>query len=251
MSIASLFRRRPVLPPPPQIPPGERVYAIGDIHGRSDLLDALIALIDSDDRARGAARTRLILLGDLVDRGPDARGVIARARSLVETRGAAIIMGNHEDVLIKAWEGDGSAGRLFRRIGGLQTLASYGVTVEQFAAPENDDLDAIVPRAIPAEDIAFLRSFRDNVTIGDYHFVHAGIRPGVPLAQQVADDTRWVRDRFLDDRRDHGAMIVHGHTIRPDVDEQVNRIGIDTGAYESGKLTAIGLEGAARWYLST
>jgi serine/threonine protein phosphatase 1 len=229
----------------------KRIYAVGDIHGRLDLFDQLLAKIDADDAARGETETYLILLGDLVDRGADSKGVVERAMTLCATGKCRVLMGNHEEVLIQTWEGDRRTASLFARIGGRETLLSYGVDEEIYEAAGLPELVALTREHVPEAHIRFMQGFEETIAEGDYLFVHAGIRPGVPHDEQSRADTRWIRREFLDDERDHGAMIVHGHSITEDIVERHNRIGIDTGAFASGKLTAIGLEGADRWFLST
>lgn len=252
MVLKSLFSRKAVAAPPPRaIAAGERIYAIGDIHGRRDCLDELLARIEADDRRRPPARTTLVFLGDLIDRGGESRAVIEQASRLAEARPCIFLMGNHEEVFIDAWEGDEGAARLFHRIGGRETLLSYGVTEAEYDSADFPRLVALLAAHVPVGDIAFLREFRDSHRSGDYLFVHAGIRPGTPIEEQRPADMRWIRDKFLDDDRDHGVCIVHGHSISAGIDEKSNRIGIDTGAYASGKLTAIGLDGSERWFLST
>src|SRR6476659_1248591 len=228
-----------------------RIYAIGDIHGRLDLFEDLLARIDADDAARGAADTHLILLGDLVDRGPDSAGVVERAMQLCATGKCRVLMGNHEEVLIKTWEGDRRTAGLFARIGGRETLLSYGVSEETYEAADLQELVALTQRHVPEAHIRFMQGFEETIAEGEYLFVHAGIRPGVPHDEQSRADTRWIRREFLEDERDHGAMVGHGHSITEQVVERHNRIGIDTGAFATGKLTALGLEGAERWFLST
>lgn len=240
--------------PEPQVfalPEGERVYAIGDIHGRRDCLDELIGMIDADDAARGRADTTLVLLGDLVDRGADSRGVVERAMHIAKSPKSVLLMGNHEEILIRAWEGDRKAAGLFHRVGGRETLLSYGVSEAEYDACDLGDLAGLIAKHVPVDHIAFMRGFIDQWQCGDYLFVHAGIRPGLPLDEQRPSDLRWIRREFLDDPREHGVMVVHGHSITEDVDERANRIGIDTGAFASGKLTGLGIEGAERWILST
>ncbi len=233
------------------LPDGERVYAIGDIHGRRDCLDELIGLIDVDNAARGRADTRLVFLGDLVDRGADSCGVVERAMHIAKSPKTILLMGNHEEILIRAWEGDRKAAGLFHRVGGRETLLSYGVTEAEYDASDLGDLAELIAEHIPVEHIAFMKRFIDQWRCGDYLFVHAGIRPGVPIDEQSGSDLRWIRREFLDDPRDHGLMIVHGHSITEEVDERNNRIGIDTGAFASGKLTALGIEGTDKWVIST
>lgn len=237
-----------------RVPDGMRVYAIGDIHGRKDLLVKLIEDIDSDNAARGPASTHIIFLGDLVDRGPDSAGVIEKAIKLKKKRGHNVrfLMGNHEEVFLKACRAnDKKVTRFFIRIGGEETILSYPITKKDYRDLDIQELTERLPKLVPEEHLAFLESFEDQIIIGDYLFVHAGIRPEVPLPQQSAEDMRWIRGEFLDHQGDFEKIVVYGHTISKDVKEKRSRIGIDTGAYESGKLTALGLEGGERWYLQT
>jgi serine/threonine protein phosphatase 1 len=251
MVLKTLFSRKAPVLPPRSVAAGQRIYAIGDIHGRRDCLDALLAKIEADDAAHAPPRTTLVFLGDLVDRGPDSRGVVARLNELRGQRECVFLMGNHEEVFVDAWEGDEPALRLFHRIGGRETLLSYGVTAADYDRADFAELCALMAAHVPVEDIAFLRSFRDTWRSGDYLFVHAGIKPGVPIEEQRPADMRWIRDRFLDDPRDHGVTVVHGHSITPEVEDLPNRIGIDTGAYASGRLTAVVLDGSERRFLSS
>jgi serine/threonine protein phosphatase 1 len=247
--------RRAIEPAPPaaRVPDGVRIYAIGDIHGRLDLLDQLLFRIEADERARrGGARTQLIFLGDLVDRGPDSAGVVQRALELKQSgRAVRFLMGNHEEVFLKALKGSLEGLRFFVKIGGRATILSYGFTAEEYDRLDYDELLPALIARVPVEHISFLETFENQIAVGDYLFVHAGIRPRVPLEQQTGGDLRWIRSEFLDYRGDHGAVVVHGHTITDEVQELPNRIGIDTGAFASGRLTALGLEGGERWYLST
>ncbi len=235
-----------------RVPDGARVYAIGDIHGRNDLLQALLAQIDADNAARGAADTVLVFLGDLMDRGPDSAGVVETAMGLRDTgRKVRFLMGNHEEVFLKALKGSVESLRFFVKIGGRSTILSYGFSDEEYDALDYPDLlDRLIER-VPASHHAFLAGFEDRIAIGDYLFVHAGIRPRVPVDEQTGGDLRWIRSDFLDYRGSHGAVVVHGHTISEDVEDRPNRIGIDTGAFASGRLTALGLEAGERWFLST
>jgi serine/threonine protein phosphatase 1 len=251
MALRKLFSRPPLVPRQHRLPDGERIYAIGDIHGRLDCLESIMSQIERDRAERAPADTTLVFLGDLIDRGAESRGVIERAMSIAELYDTVFLMGNHEEILIHAWEGDTRAAALLHRVGGRETVMSYGVPASDYDAGDPEELATLVSNRVPPEHIAFLREFLDSYSRGDYLFVHAGIRPGVALAAQDPLDMRWIRREFLDDNRDHGPMVVHGHSITEDVDLKPNRIGIDTGAFASGKLTAIGIEGTERWFLTT
>lgn len=231
---------------------GERIYAIGDIHGRLDLLDRLLELIAEDTAKRAPSKISLVFLGDLVNRGGQSKGVIDRLVALNKAGPNLVFLkGNHEEILINAYKGDRRSARLLHRVGGRQTLISYGVSPVDYDQSDLSGLGSLINQNVPKAHIDFLEGFRDWYGNGDYFFVHAGIRPGTPLDQQKASDLRWIRREFLESQQHHGKMIIHGHNITESVDEQRNRIGIDTGAYLTGQLTAIGLEGASRWYLST
>lgn len=235
-----------------RVPEGQRIYAIGDIHGRDDLFAELIDLIERDKAEAEPAEAMLILLGDLVDRGPESKQVVDRAIALAERwPNMRWLMGNHEEIFLKALEGDPRLVRYFVQIGGEPTINSYGLTGDAYYCMGFEELAQQLPLIVPEEHKRFLARSADMIRIGDYLFVHAGIRPGVAIDQQKPGDLRWIREEFLSDRRDHGAIIVHGHTITDDVETRPNRIGIDTGAYRSGVLTAIVLEGAGRRYLQT
>ena len=251
--ISKFFKRRAAEPITlPEIPAGERIYAIGDIHGRLDLLDDLLIRIGADDRARGPAATTLLFLGDLVDRGPDSAGVVERVRKLAASEvNVRVLMGNHEEVFLAAVQRDLPALRFCCRIGGRETLISYGISQEEYERLDYAELAERAVEIVPAEHIEFIARFEDVIVAGGYAFVHAGLRPGVPIAEQRQKDMRWIREPFLDHDGAFEAFVVHGHTILEDIDERPNRIGIDTGAYVTGKLTALGLEGADRWVLQT
>jgi serine/threonine protein phosphatase 1 len=250
-ALLNLVRRAP--PRAERVPDGLRVYAIGDIHGRLDLLDALLASIAGDDAARGnGVETHHIFLGDLIDRGPDSRGVVERLLAFSKSGAKArFLMGNHEQVFLRALEGDKRSLRFLDRIGGRETLNSYGISGEDYRTLGFEELVARASEQVPAEHVAFLAGFETMIALGDYLFVHAGIRPGVTLAEQEHNDLCWIRDEFLTHKESFGPVVIHGHSITEEIDVRANRIGIDTGAFASGKLTAIGLEGDERWFLST
>ena len=234
------------------IPEGRRIYAVGDIHGRADLLEDLIALIDADAAARGPAETTLIFLGDIVDRGPASAAVIDRLYGLAES-GADVrfLLGNHEEIFLGALDGEPKALRLFCRIGGRETVLSYGMDAAEYDRLDYEELVGRLATLVPAEHRAFLKGFEDMIVIGDYVFVHAGVRPDTPLDRQRTSDLRWIRDPFLDHRSRLEKIVVHGHTMTDEVERRDHRIGIDTGAYASGQLTALGLEGSDVWHLQT
>ncbi|MDZ7588627.1 MAG: metallophosphoesterase family protein [Parasphingorhabdus sp.] len=197
--LKSLFSRKSAArQQDPTIPEDQRVYAIGDVHGRRDLLEQLLAQIDADDAARGAANTIVIFLGDLVDRGPDSRGVIDLAMAYHARRpGTRFLMGNHEEVYLAAAAGSESATRFFYRIGGKETILSYDISQAEVDALDMASLAQRLGSLFGPDHIAFVRGFEDQIVIGDYLFVHAGIRPGVPLAEQKPKDLRWI---LRDDR---------------------------------------------------
>ncbi|WP_303759216.1 metallophosphoesterase family protein [Sphingobium yanoikuyae] len=237
---------------PPNVGNDRRVYAIGDIHGRLDLLDQLLGMLVADNALRPARQRCLVLLGDLIDRGPHSAQVIERVRALHGSGGdIRLLKGNHEEIFVMAARGDQGAVSFFRRIGGMETLASYGLPLSLSADMDDRAIAHWMMNYIPRADVDFLDSFVDHLTVGDYLFVHAGIRPKVPIAEQRPSDLRWIRGDFLNHGGRHDKMVVHGHSITPEVENLANRIGIDTGAYYSGRLTAIGLEGADRWFLQT
>ncbi|WP_028055955.1 metallophosphoesterase family protein [Sphingobium bisphenolivorans] len=236
----------------PDVSEALRIYAIGDIHGRDDLLAELLAMIEQDEARRPPLPRLTILLGDLVDRGRLSAQVVERAMRLPQSGGDwRFIKGNHEEVFIAAARGNVQTARFFRRIGGVETLLSYGLSAEECAAISDEDLARWMLANIPRDHVDFLDGFEDRLIIGGYLFVHAGVRPHIPLEAQDPADLRWIRQDFLSHRGDHGRMVIHGHSIREDIDIRHNRIGIDTGAYRTGRLTAIGLEGTERWFVQT
>ena len=231
---------------------GCRAYAIGDIHGRLDLLEELLAKIHAELQHRPARKVLLIFVGDLIDRGPSSAQVIERLRTYSRTGVKPVfLLGNHEEVLLRILGGDAALITKWCWFGGAECLLSYGVDPAAIASMSGDEALATVRRAIPPEHVEFLESFVDSCRFGDYLFVHAGIMPGVALEEQRQADLRWIREPFLLDDTDHGFVVVHGHTICEEVDDRPNRIGIDTGAYRTGILTALAIEGTARWLIDT
>jgi len=237
----------------PQVPEGTRVYAVGDIHGRADLLADMTQRIAADCAAAPPVRrTVLVFVGDYVDRGADSAGVIdqllrLRANPDYETH---LLKGNHEVMFLDFLE-DPAAFFQWAANGGVPTLASYDIDVDAM----RDQLPAVLRdtavSAIPDAHLELLRGLESMVVIGDYLFAHAGLRPGVPIEAQAEQDLIWIREPFLDYDGDLGKLVVHGHTPVSEPEIRSNRIDIDTLAWRSGTLTALVLEGESRRFLQT
>lgn len=243
MKFGLSFLKQRTAAPARHVPDGWRIYAVGDVHGCLDQLDRLLDAIDADLR-RWGGKGHLIFLGDLVDRGPDSAGVVERlVNGGLPGDRASFLMGNHEEVMLECFDGNLKQCGAWVQYGGLQTLESYGLSRAEILERAASLPDAI-REVVPGEHIAFIRSFGDHVQIGDYLFVHAGIRPGVPVNGQSTSDLRWIRSGFLDNLTDHGLVVVHGHTIVPGIEVHRNRIAVDTGCYRTGTLTALVLDGA-------
>ena len=212
----------------------------------------MLARIEEDIAGRAAARNFIVFLGDLIDRGPDSAGVLERLRTYRHEGASTIFLcGNHEEVVLRVLAGEGGILSSWIKFGGAECAQSYGIDITALdRGDERSALEAIRAK-VPQSHREFLESFADTFRFGDYIFVHAGIRPGIPIEEQEPTDLRWIRDPFLSDDKEHGFVVVHGHTIVPAVEERRNRIGIDTGAYRSGILTALAIEEDRRWYIST
>ena len=231
---------------------GCRAYAIGDIHGRLDLLNLLLQRIEEDIAARPRARTFIIFLGDFIDRGPDSAGVIERLRTYKPSFATVVFLsGNHEEVLLKILAGERGIFPSWLKFGGAECAESYGMDVAALRRLDEPSALQLVKAKVPRAHREFLENCADTFRFGDYLFVHAGIRPGIAIEEQDRSDLRWIRDPFLSDAKDHGFVVVHGHTIVERVEERPNRIAIDTGAYHSGILTCLVVEGAERRYLTS
>ncbi len=252
--LSSLFKSlRRARPAAAAVPEGRRVYAIGDIHGRADLLARLRETIVADALAAGSAQCVVIHVGDYVDRGFHAREVVdLLIDSALPDFESVHIKGNHEEMMLRFLD-DPAAGPLWLANGGDVTLASY--RVGGWRPPLDDEgLEVLRDRlrdALPPRHEAFLRGLPVSHVEGDYLFVHAGLRPGVPVENQTEQDMLWIREEFLDSRADHGKIVVHGHSINYQPEEHDNRIAIDTGAFATGHLTCLVLEGTERWILAT
>lgn len=251
-----LGRRRPRQTRAPilsSVPEGTIVYAIGDIHGRLDLLQKLEAMIERDAAGIDASRRLIVCLGDFVDRGDDSFGVIEHLLQAAPGAFERIcLIGNHESYFLRFFDDRTVAGAWLAN-GGRATLSSYGVPPPSgFGIDGNsEEMQAELRTRVPASHLAFLQSLALSHREGDYFFVHAGVRPGVLIDRQDPDDLMWIREEFLADQRDFGAVVVHGHSIRPAPENLANRIGVDTGAYTTGRLSCVVLRGSERRFLST
>lgn len=240
--------------PSARLPEGTRLYAIGDIHGRADLLSELLDLIRKDAARAPERRTVLVTLGDYVDRGEWSRHVVDM---LLEDPlpGAELVAlkGNHEELLLRFLEEPDAVSRLWLGNGGDATLRSYGIEPSRYL-PLGDGwqrMSRLLAEALPEPHRRFFEALRLHHAEGGYLFVHAGIRPGLPLEEQTAETLLWVRDLFLSSEADHGSVVVHGHTVTWAPEQRANRIGIDTGAFMTGRLTCLVLSGTERRFLST
>ena len=238
-----------------RLPAGQALYAVGDVHGRLDLLDALLERIRADaDRHPSDEVRELVMLGDYIDRGPDSRGVVDR---LIDGPPPGFrqvcLMGNHEDALLAFLDGH-REGLDWLSYGGLETLLSYGVPLRRMPnSPEAvAELRQDLARTLPKSHEEFFRGGSHLYEAGDYVFVHAGVRPGTPLDRQSAGDLMWIRDDFLRSRSPlPGHIVVHGHTIVDLPQDLHHRINVDTGAFISGRLTCLVLRGQDRRFIST
>jgi serine/threonine protein phosphatase 1 len=226
----------------PRLPEGLRIYAIGDVHGRADLLERLFGLIDADLARRPPERTLHVMLGDYVDRGPASRAVIDAILARADRRELVALKGNHDALLLQALDEPTSIGD-WLLMHGVETLASYGLTSASVAGGKLSDLSRAFAMALPASHLEFFRGLRPSFSCGDFFFAHAGVRPGIDLGRQSEKDLLWIRQDFLRHEGDFGKVVVHGHTPVRDVERRRNRVGIDTAAYATGKLTALVIEG--------
>jgi serine/threonine protein phosphatase 1 len=244
------------LPLVARVPDGTRVYAVGDIHGRLDLLEQLLSRMAEDCARHRPQRLAVIFLGDYVDRGPASRQVVERLMRGAPANGPLAgaewicLKGNHEDYMVR-FADDTSVGAFWCRYGGLDTLRSYAGELPEGVSTDMGALQLLLGRVVPPAHLRFLSRLPLIHREGDYVFAHAGIRPGVALEDQDPADLMWIRDEFLYNTRPPEFVVVHGHTPAPSPEIRPHRIGIDTRAYCSGQLTALVLEGTERRFLAT
>ena len=234
-----------------RLPDGVRIYAIGDIHGRADLLQTLLSKIDVHRTLHPPANSITVFLGDFIDRGPASREVLDLLLGRKQTKETVFLKGNHE-TFVPRFLSDPAALDKWRLCGGLETLVSYGLKPSiNPDASEQIQLAEELATSIPREHLEFLESLDLSFGCGDFLFVHAGIRPGVPIRKQKEEDLLWIREEFLCCEQPFENFVVHGHTpvLTPDI--RPNRINIDTGAFATGRLTCAVIEGSSIVTLST
>ena len=228
-------------------PADTRIYAVGDIHGRADLLSEITARIDDDIRRRPIAHTVEVYLGDYIDRGPHSRTVIDLLAVRLVANRAVCLRGNHEAVM-EGFLQDPAILQYWEPLGGMHTLASYGIELHDESETALD-LQRRFLAAFPRAHELFMQCLRNQFSCGDFLFAHAGIRPDIPIEQQDVNDLIWIRNEFLESTLSHERFIVHGHTPVPHPDIRHNRINIDTGAWRTGTLTCIAIEGSTILFL--
>lgn len=238
-----MWKSRSSAPAPPTLPAGLRIYAIGDIHGRADLLDQVLERIDEDLARNPIARPVTVFLGDYIDRGPKSAEVTTKLIARSTTHETVCLRGNHELYILEFLR-DPTILRSWGLYGGLTTLLSYGLMPSLSPTPqEEEELAAELDRVLPDSHRLFYASLPVSFSCGDYFFAHAGVRPGVPFARQKDEDLLWIRGEFLDSDEPFEKIVVHGHTPTLEPEVRRNRINIDTGAYATSRLTCVRLEG--------
>jgi serine/threonine protein phosphatase 1 len=234
------------------VPQGLRVYAVGDVHGRADLLAQLFSGIDADLEANPTPHAVHVFLGDYVDRGPDSRGVLDLLVARSQHHETIFLKGNHE-VLFEQFMHRPESLVTWRQVGGIQTLLSYGIRPSfNPDAEEQTALAQQLANILPPAHMEFLGSLRRSFSCGDFFFVHAGVRPGVPFSQQMDEDLFWIREKFLKHPEKFEKIVVHGHTPVAEVEFHSNRINVDTGAFATGRLSCLRIEGDnILWFAGT
>jgi Calcineurin-like phosphoesterase len=225
----------------PRVPINWRIYAIGDVHGRADLVTELFTRIDSDLKAHPTAKSTEVFLGDYIDRGPHSRQVIELLIARQRGRETVFLKGNHEACALQFLK-DPAMLSQWKDLGGASTLRSYGVTLQRDDSHSPHEIGIALRQAMPDSHRNFMQNLKLSFTCGDFFFAHAGARPGISLQQQSDQDLIWIRDDFLLHEEYFGKVVVHGHTPTREPDLRPNRINIDTGAYATGRLTCMVLE---------
>jgi serine/threonine protein phosphatase 1 len=226
----------------PSVPAGLRIYAVGDIHGRLDLLNELLLRIGADITSRPTARTIYVFLGDYIDRGSSSRETIDRLIEHSESNESVFLKGNHEQIAIRCLS-DRSLFDQWMRLGGVETLISYGVAPKHLAnGKQIAELQTAFHGALPQAHFRFFRELQSSFACGDFFFAHAGVRPNVELSRQKESDLLWIREEFLSSNNDFGKIVVHGHTPTAEIEVAPNRINIDTGAFATDRLTCLVIE---------
>lgn len=227
-------------------PDGIRVYAVGDVHGRRDLIEAMHDRIGEEIARDGVADWRIVHLGDYVDRGPDAAGVLDFLTSRIAGDPRIVALAGNHDVALIDFLAHGDRTQMFRRFGGNDTARSYGTHVDFATAATAEAGRQALARAMPQAHLDFLSGLPRAVAFGDFFFCHAGVRPGVPLERQDPEDLIWIREPFLGHPGLHPKVIVHGHTPHDEAELMPNRVDLDTLAYASGRLTALAVDGRTK-----
>jgi serine/threonine protein phosphatase 1 len=235
----------------PSLPDGVRIYAVGDIHARLDLLNLLLGHIYEDLAARPAARPICVFLGDYIDRGPSSHGTIDRLIEHSKAHESIFLKGNHEFIALKCLT-DRSLFEQWLRLGGLETIISYGISPHLLGRNRKVvELQAALHQALPQAHFRFFRDLLTSFTCGDFFFAHAGVKPHVELSRQDEKDLLWIRDEFLSSTEDYGKIVVHGHTPTQELEVRLNRINIDTGAFATGRLTCLVVQGETLFTIDT
>ena len=227
----------------PALPDGLRIYAIGDIHGRLDLLNEILHLIGEDIARYPAVRPVYVFLGDYIDRGRWSRETIDRLIEHGAAHECVFLKGNHELIAVSCLS-DRSKIDQWLCLGGVETLRSYGVAPEFFAnRKQTAGTQLAFHEALPRAHLLFFRDLKECFACGDFFFVHAGVKPNIELTKQKERDLLWIRNEFLSSNKDFGKIVIHGHTPTQRIEIRPNRINIDTGAFATGCLTCLVIEG--------
>lgn len=239
---------KPLWRPPPSVDPHTQLLAIGDVHGCGRLLGEMMRAfqIVTNSLLAPATHREVVVLGDFIDRGPNSLSVLQALYRSWQQQGLTVLLGNHEALLLDCIDGGASPFDGWLDYGGDACLQSLGVEPPEPWEPEHDFRERLI-EAIGDPIVTWLRGLPCTYQSGDFFFCHAGVRPGVALERQAREDLLWIREPFLSSRRYHGKVVVHGHSVEPAICVKPNRIGIDTGAYRSGALTGLLLQGQRAW----